>query len=178
MNELDVDAWERYKAFRKAIKKPIKEVSEPAAKLKLQRFGADQAAVVDQSVANGWQGLFPLKEVKPGRGEKPVKTDKQIAADNEAWEWVNAQSERYWNGLEPNSYNRLKLCDALWARYTVNPDNQTPERLEWLKDVVGMHLREVDPKLVVGDPNLMTMVWCFYGERGAKRIKARAAETV
>ena len=60
----------------------------------------------------------------------------------------------------------------------VNPDNQTPERLEWLKDVVGMHLREVDPKLVVGDPNLMTMVWCFYGERGAKRIKARAAETV
>lgn len=178
MNELDVDAWERYKAFRKAIKKPIREVSEHAAKLKLQRFGADQAAVVDQSIANGWQGLFELKKSKPAPGEKPVKTDKQIAADNEAWAWVNAQSERYWNGLEPNPYNRLKLCDALWARYTVNPDSQTTERLEWLKDVVTMHLREVDAKLVVGDPNLMTMVWCFYGERGAKRIKARATATV
>ena len=175
---LDVEAWDRWLAYRKAIRKPIKSASEHAMQVKLARFGKDQAEVVNQSISNQWQGLFPLKEVKPGRGEKPVKTDKQIAADNEAWEWVNAQSERYWNGLEPNPYNRLKLCDALWARYTVNPDNQTPERLEWLKDVVGMHLREVDPKLVVGDPNLMTMVWCFFGERGAKRMKARASETV
>ena len=83
MSELDVEAWERYKAFRKAIKKPIKEVSEAAAKLKLQRFGDDQAAVVDQSIANGWQGLFDLKKKKTG--EKPVKTDVQVAKDNEAF---------------------------------------------------------------------------------------------
>lgn len=178
MNELDVDAWERYKAFRKAIKKPIREVSEGAAKLKLQRFGADQAAVVDQSIENGWQGLFELKKSKPAFGEKPVKTEKQIAADAEALEYANGVSRRHWDSLEPNPYNRLKLCDALWARYTVTPDHLTAERLEWLKDVVSVHLREVDAKLVAGDPALMTMVWCFFGERGAKRIKERAQETV
>ena len=178
MQDLDVEAWERWLAYRKAIKKPIKEASEQAMKLKLQRFGKDQAAVVDQSISNQWQGLFDLKTVKPKLGEKPVKSEKQIAADNEAWAWVNAQSERYWNGLEPNPYNRLKLCDALWARYTVNADQYTAERLEWLKDVITIHLREVDAKLVVGDPALMTMVWCFFGQRGANRIKDRAKEMV
>jgi len=178
MNELDVDAWERYKAFRKAIKKPIREVSEGAAKLKLQRFGADQAAVVDQSIANGWQGLFDLKKSKNGLIEKPVKSEKQIAAEAEALEYANGVSRRHWDSLEPNPYNRLKLCDALWARYTVNTDQYTAERLEWLKDVITIHLREVDAKLVVGDPALMTMVWCFYGERGANRIKDRAKEVV
>lgn len=175
INELDVDAWERYKAFRKAIKKPIRDVSENAAKLKLQRFGTDQAAVVDQSIANGWQGLFELKKAKPGFGEKPVKTEKQIVADAEALEYANGVSRRYWDSLEPNPYNRLKLCDALWARYTVTPDQHTAERLEWLKDVVALHLRDADPAQVLGDSGLQTMVWCFFGARGIERLKAKAA---
>jgi hypothetical protein len=178
LESLDVEAWDRWVAYRKAIRKPIKPASEPAMKLKLQRYGADQGAVVDQSISNQWQGLFDLKKSKPAFGEKPVKTEKQMAADAEALSWANSQSERYWNSLEPNPYNRLKLCDALWARYTIDPDSHLAERLEWLKDVTAIHLRDVDAKLVVGDPSLMAMVWCFFGERGAKRIKARAAETV
>ena len=174
MSELDVEAWERYKAFRKAIKKPIKEVSESAAKLKLQRFGDDQAAVVDQSIANGWQGLFPLKTQK---GEKPVKTDKQIEADRQALADANDRSQRYWDSLEPTPFAKLKLCEALWARYTVQADLDTPDRLEWLKSVIALHLREASAREVVNDPALMSMVWCFFGERGAIRIKDRAKVT-
>jgi hypothetical protein len=90
MTELDQEAWDRWVAFRKAIKKPIKSVSEHAAKLKLSRFGNNQAAVVDQSIANGWQGLFAIKQVK---GEKPVKTDKQIEADRQALADANDRSQ-------------------------------------------------------------------------------------
>lgn len=176
MTELDQEAWDRWVAFRKAIKKPIKEVSEHAAKLKLSRFGADQDAVVQQSIANGWQGLFPLKTQK---GEKPVKTDKQIEADRQALADANDRSQRYWDSLEPTPFAKLKLCEALWARYTVQADLDTPDRLEWLKGVIALHLREVNATEVVSDPALMTMVWCFYGERGAIRIRDRAkAEAV
>ena len=84
MKELDTEAWERWKAYRTAIRKPIKPASEQAMKLKLQRYGDDQAAVVDQSISNQWQGLFDLKKTKTAFGEKPVKTEKQVAAD-QAW---------------------------------------------------------------------------------------------
>ena len=176
MYELDQEAWDRWKAFRKAIKKPIKEISENAAKMKLARFGPNQAAVVDQSVAHGWQGLFEVKLVK---GEKPVKSEKQVEADRQALADFNERCERHWQSLEPSSINRLKLCEALWARYTVNPDLYTRDRLEWLKDVIALHIRESDPVEVLRDPGLATMVFVFFGERGFNRLKERArAKTV
>ena len=58
MHELDEAAWEQWVAYRKAIRKTIKPASEHAMKLKLSRFGADQQAVVDQSVAGQSQGRF------------------------------------------------------------------------------------------------------------------------
>ncbi len=62
MNEVDEDAWTTWLAYRKAIRKALKEVSWPAARKRLASFGENQAAVVEQSIANGWQGLFALKD--------------------------------------------------------------------------------------------------------------------
>ena len=45
---LDLAAWERWVGYRKAIKKPLKDVSMHAAAMKLAKYGDDQAAVVDQ----------------------------------------------------------------------------------------------------------------------------------
>lgn len=58
---LDPQAWERWLAFRAEIRKPIKPASVAAAQRVLAKFGANQAAVVEQSIAQGWQGLFDLK---------------------------------------------------------------------------------------------------------------------
>ena len=58
---LDVDAWTAWTVYRKQIGKPVKPASIPAAQRKLVAHGTSQAAVVEQSIANGWQGLFPLK---------------------------------------------------------------------------------------------------------------------
>lgn len=75
---LDVAAWERWVDYRKQIRKPLKPVSIPAAQQELAAFGCDQAAVVQNSIANGYQGLFPPKNGAANHG-KPSKL--QIAAE-------------------------------------------------------------------------------------------------
>lgn len=68
---LDVDAWTAWTVYRKQIGKPVKPASIPAAQRKLAAHGTSQAAVVEQSIANGWQGLFELKTNGAHRGESP-----------------------------------------------------------------------------------------------------------
>ena len=58
---LDATTWERWREYRRTSRKPIIDASAEAAAKALAKFGADQAAVVEQSIANGWQGLFPVK---------------------------------------------------------------------------------------------------------------------
>lgn len=68
---LDLIAWDRWKDYRRQVKKPIRPASEQSAMSALAKFGPEQAAVVEQSIANGWQGLFELREVakKKSQGE-------------------------------------------------------------------------------------------------------------
>lgn len=74
---LNEEVWQRWVAYRKSIGKPLRSVSLNAAAVDLAKHGANQAAVVEQSVAQGWQGLFPLK----GTG-KPAKDARFSAARN------------------------------------------------------------------------------------------------
>jgi len=173
MHELDEAAWERWVAYRKAIRKPIKEVSEHAMKLKLSRFGADQDAVVEQSIAGQYQGLFELhKKARPG--EKVEKTDKQKAADISRHAEQDDWNARVWNKQEPTPLNRLKLCEAYLARLTINPD---PDALERLRDSTAAALRVADAAEVLGHPHLMSMVRQLFGERGLNRLKNREVQS-
>ena len=173
---LDVTAWERWVAFRKAIRKPIKPVSEHAMMVKLAKYGDDQQEVVNQSVSNQWQGLFELKKAKPGFGEKPVKTDKQVAADNERWQATQDRCAREWDKRLAEPLAKLKLADALLARYNVRNDEVGhDERMEWLRERVADLVREADPKAVASDPSLLAMIRQLWSERGVLKIRARAA---
>lgn len=58
---LDVAAWNRWETYRRGIRKPIREQSLEAAQKKLASFGSQQAAVVENSIAEGYQGLIPPK---------------------------------------------------------------------------------------------------------------------
>lgn len=64
--DMDTKAWIRFVDYRKQIRKPLKPASILAAQRKLAAFGTDQVAVVEQTVANGWQGLFELKDKPRG----------------------------------------------------------------------------------------------------------------
>ncbi len=68
---LDLEAWDRWIAYRVEKRKPLGEMSQVAAAKELAAYGKDQAAVVEQSSAKGWQGLFDLK---PG-AKRPGQTE-------------------------------------------------------------------------------------------------------
>ena len=96
---LDLATWERWKAYRSEIRKPLKPASIPAAQRSLAAFGSEQAAVVEQSIANGWQGLFPIKRTlggpQPPTPKKPPPTDEQLAeARRQAAEANRREHER------------------------------------------------------------------------------------
>ena len=174
MHELDEAAWEQWVAYRKAIRKTIKPASEHAMKLKLSRFGADQQAVVDQSIAGQYQGLFELKKAMPRSGEKVEKTDKQKAADISRHAEQDSWNAQVWNKQEPTPLNRLKLCEAYLARLTINPD---PDALERLKDSTAAALRSADAAEVLGHPHLTSMVRQLFGERGLNKLKKREVQS-
>lgn len=86
---LDPAAWKRWRDYRVEIRKPLKPVSIPAAQRELAAFGCDQSAVVDQSIAHGWQGLFPLKRTNgahrpPDTPRRRLRTPDEIEAEENA----------------------------------------------------------------------------------------------
>lgn len=171
---LDIDAWNRWVAYRKAIKKPLKEASMAAAALKLSRYGKDQAEVVDQSIAQQWQGLFDLKK-KRDPSEPPQKTDKQKAADDARFSYQLNSNEKMWRETLQTPLGKLRLCDALLARYLMTPDDpQLPERLEWLKHIAGDLMRQVDLKLIAHDAHLVGMASYFWGGSAIDKLRKAA----
>lgn len=65
---LDPVAWGRWVEYRRSIRRPVKPASVPSAQRKLAAFGDDQDEAVEQSIANGWTGLFPVKDRAQGGG--------------------------------------------------------------------------------------------------------------
>lgn len=82
------EVFAEYVAMRKKIKKPLTTYAERLAVKKLiDLAGKDeqkQIAVLEQSIANSWQGLFPLKDAK-----------RQTFADRTAPPIANVRREDY-----------------------------------------------------------------------------------
>lgn len=58
---LDAQQWTEFLAHRKTLKKPMTEYAQKLAVKVLEKFraaGHDPKASIDQSILNGWQGLF------------------------------------------------------------------------------------------------------------------------
>lgn len=171
---LDGAAWERWLAYRVSIKKPIKHASMHAAALKLSRFGDDQEGVVEQSVANGYQGLFELKKSKPAPGEKPKKTREQIAADDANWQWKMEQAEKTAREIAADPIGELRMLDAVLARLMFQrEDLGFDERYNQFKSHVAEKIAAADPAKVLGDPHLRGMVLQLWNDRGVKRLQSR-----
>lgn len=54
------EAWDKWVAYRKQIKKPLSEMTMKEQLLMLSGFGSEQNAIasINKSIAFGWQGLF------------------------------------------------------------------------------------------------------------------------
>lgn len=58
------EAWQAYVEMRKKMRKPLTDYAIKLAVSKLEQMmlqGQDVQAVLDQSILNGWQGLFPVQ---------------------------------------------------------------------------------------------------------------------
>jgi hypothetical protein len=177
--ELDSEAWERWKAYRTVIKKPMKPITEEAAKLKFQRYGADQAAVVDQSIANGWQGLFELQKAKTDPNAPKKRTREESDAAAKQLEYLDRASGKDWDKAAQTVTGKLLLADALLARYDVEPDQGSAilaGKREWLKIRVGELLREAMPSAVLADFTLRRLVLRLYSDAGLRRLEARVQQ--
>lgn len=79
---LNVKAWEEWIAYRVSIGKPLRQVSYDKAAKKLAKHGAGQQAAVDNSIGEGYQGLFaePAQRLA-GKQPGAALTQEQREAD-------------------------------------------------------------------------------------------------
>ena len=178
--ELDEGAWTRWIAYRIAIKKPLKPMSEEAAKLKLMRWGAEQCAVVEQSIANQWTGLFDLRKEKNGaEPKKRTKEESDVRARH--LEWVDRESAKLWDKelKTHGTVGKLLLLDALLARYDAEADQSSTvlaEKREWLSTRAAELLREADPSAVLSNYCARRLVLRLFNAKGLRRLEHRLQE--
>jgi uncharacterized protein YdaU (DUF1376 family) len=63
-----VDQWQAWEESRRKLRKPLTDGARRInlrTLTKLRAGGNDPGAVLDQSTANGWSGLFPLRDPAP-----------------------------------------------------------------------------------------------------------------
>jgi len=87
---LPAEAWSEFKRHRRAIRKPMTALAEQksiSALAELRNAGMDPTAVIEQSIANGWTGLFPVKQ---GMGKQAALEARNAANVAEFVRMVNA----------------------------------------------------------------------------------------
>jgi hypothetical protein len=88
--DLNLEAWELWKAFRKEqFRTTYKPLGESAAISKLLRISdnnkENQAKILQQSIENGWKGIFELKT------EKQTKVQKILSNYQKGLEMINKE---------------------------------------------------------------------------------------
>lgn len=82
---LDQMAWAQWIEYRKLSGKALKPISWQSAIDSLVKHGPNQMAVVNQSIANGWQGLFALKQ-DGNKNQSMTFAERDAAAGRKRWE--------------------------------------------------------------------------------------------
>lgn len=66
---IEPETWQAFLDHRRCIKAPMSEIAQQRAITMLERLrdeGQNPDAVLNQSIVNGWKGLFPVKTGSPG----------------------------------------------------------------------------------------------------------------
>ena len=81
-DSVDRDAWEEWVKYRVEIGKPIKSAATASKLIKMLdeqfKIGIKTQSIVDQSIASGWLGLFPLRN----NTQQPSEAEKKLSRNN------------------------------------------------------------------------------------------------
>lgn len=70
---LDGEAWEEWEKFRREIRKTLTPMSRSKQLKLLEENKDDQKEIINNSITNGWTGLFPLKKGKEAKVPRVFK---------------------------------------------------------------------------------------------------------
>lgn len=76
-NCIDISKWEEWKNYKKEKKQKLTKSTAGKQLQNLQKWyleGQDPNEIIDNSISNGWAGLFPLKQQKPTFNNQYAKT--------------------------------------------------------------------------------------------------------
>ena len=181
--ELNQEAWDRWEHYRSAIKKPIKPISAEPMKLKLAKMGDydTQGKIVDQSIANQWQGLFEIKvnkEAYDPHAPKKRTAEQQKTADASFEASLKANEWGWKSAIKTDkTHTELLLAEALLCRYDLEPESELrDEKLQWLKGAVADRLRIADAARVISCLTLKRLVLRLFSDAGLQRLEQRAKQ--
>lgn len=85
-----LDTWKAWLSYRKELKKELTPASQKMQLKNLMQWnssGHDVIQIMNNSITNGWQGLFPPKGVNPGKTKpKREQTDlREFMRNNPGW---------------------------------------------------------------------------------------------
>jgi phage replication O-like protein O len=71
--DIEQDTWDAFIEMRKTMKAPLTEHAKELIITKLNVIGQDKNKVLNQSIENGWKGIFPLKnEIGGNNGHNKI----------------------------------------------------------------------------------------------------------
>ncbi|EPL8904875.1 replication protein, partial [Klebsiella pneumoniae] len=95
---LSAEIWSSWVAYRRDLKKPIKSQQTVTQAINLldrcRLNGYSPEEIINQSIANGWQGLFEPKDARPQRRQESRVTERFADKDygkTEIPDWMRDQ---------------------------------------------------------------------------------------
>jgi len=79
-SDIFIKVWNKFKTMRNKIKKPMTKYAEELIMIKLNKLTnneEEQIAILNESIMNNWQGVFPLKKQSTAPAKK-VMTEEEI----------------------------------------------------------------------------------------------------
>ena len=70
------EVWEAFEEMRKKIRKPMTEYAKKLILKKLSTLKDDPNEILEQSIMNSWQGIFPLRKEVVTQQETPRSNGK------------------------------------------------------------------------------------------------------
>ena len=125
-------------SFREKIKKPMTEEAIRLLIEKLQKLTPDvekQIEIINQSIVNGWQGVFPLKEEKPQQPRQQKSGRKEPVPG-----WMNKPNQFHNFDQREYDYKDLeqKFIEQVNQPKTAGNDEEVKRKAEELQKKLGV----------------------------------------